>query len=211
MNRMIVALACGLALAVPAGCKIVKTAPAGSAAATDPDDAKIAGIVADTWDAKLLPLIATEATDAATLVAGIAGGLDAAGAAHGHRGAGEAGSWTFAVKGQGRVTSEDRKSRAGKVQIDVDGDGKADLTLQTGPVVKGTALRDVAPFYDFTAFRDQIQFAKLGRALNDKAVADLGLPTDDLTGRTVEFSGAFAVHAAQDPILVVPVTLKVSP
>lgn len=211
MNRMIVALACGLALAVPAGCKIVKTAASGSAAASDPDEAKINAIVADTWDGRLVPLIATEATDAATLVAGIAADLSTAGDAHGHKGAGAAGSWTFAVKGQGQVVAEDRKSRAGKLQVDVNGDGKVDLTLQVGPVVKGTALRDVAPFYDFTAFRDQIQFAKLGRALNDRAMAGLDLPSGDLTGKTVSFSGAFAVHASADPILVVPVVLKVTP
>lgn len=210
MNRMILALACGLALLAPAGCKIVKTA-APDAAAADPDAQKIAGIVADTWQARLLPLIQDQAVDAATLIPAIAAGLDAAGAAHGHKGAGEGGSWTFAISGTGTVTGGDRKSRAAKLDIDVTGDGKADLSLQLGPVVKGTALRDIAPFYDFTDFRDQIAFAKLARALNDKASSSLALPEGDLTGHTVTFLGAFAVHSASDPVLVAPTDVKVAP
>ncbi|MFN5995702.1 MAG: DUF2291 family protein [Paracoccaceae bacterium] len=56
-------------------------------------------------------------------------------------------------------------SRDWKAMVDVNGDGATDLTLQLGPVIKGTSLRDVAPFYRFGDFRDQIEFAKLARAL----------------------------------------------
>lgn len=210
MTRFLVALVCGLTLLAPAACKIVKTKPADSQAA-DPDATLIAGIVADTYQSKLLPLIAQKATDAAVLVPQVTSDLEAAGAAHGAKGAGEGGMWTFAITGQGVVVSEDRKSRAGKLVLDVTGDGQGDLTLQLGPVVKGTALRDLAPFYDFTAFRDQIQFAQLGRALNDHAAAALKVPEGDLTGRTVSFAGAFAIHGAKDVILVTPTTLTVAP
>lgn len=210
MKSTSVALLCGVILAALPGCKIVKTAAPGETAA-DSDEAKIASVVADTYDARLVPLIARDGADAATVLTGIAEGLDAAGAAHGHRAGGEGGSWVFAVKGAGTVTGGDRKSRAAKLEVDVTGDGKADLVLQLGPVVKGTALRDVAPFYDFTAFRDQIQFAMLGRALNDRATGALKLPEGDLVGRRVAFAGAFAVRAKGDPVLVTPVSVEVAP
>lgn len=206
MHRLFLALALGLASFAPAGCKIVKTAPVADAAA-DPDDALVAGIVTDTFQAKLLPLIAEKAQPAETLLPAIAADIASAG---GTRGAGDGASWTFAVKGSGKVVAEDRKSRAAKAEVDVTGDGKADLVLQLGPVVKGTALRDLAPFYVFTDFRDQIQFAKLGRALNTAAVSALTLP-EALMGQTVTFGGAFAIQKAADPVLVAPVTLTVQP
>ena len=37
------------------------------------------------------------------------------------------------------------------------------------------------------------------------------VPDGDLTGRTVRFAGAFAIHSATDAILVTPATLAVAP
>lgn len=214
MNRTLLALALSLALLAPAGCKFVKTevpAQADGTGSTDPDDVLIAGIVKDTYDAKLLPLIATKAMDAPALFAEIKSDLNAAGTKSGNKGAGEGSPWAFPVKGKGVVVAEDRKSRAGKVELDVNGDNAADLTLQIGPVVKGTALRDVAPFYIFTEFRDQIQFAKLGRALNDRTITALKLPDGDLKGKTISFTGVFSVSSADAPVLVTPVNVEVMP
>lgn len=214
MSRKALAVALCLAVIAPAGCKLVKTeAPAGAdgSGSADPDDILVAGIVTDTYDAKLLPLIDSKAVDAATLLADIKAGLEAAGKAHGNKGAGEGAPWAFPVKGSGKVVGEDRKSRAAKLDIDVNGDNAADLTVQLGPVVKGTALRDIAPFYVFTEFRDQIQFAKLSRALNDRAIGALNVPEASLAGATVTFSGAFSVNAPTAPVVVTPVTLGVAP
>lgn len=209
MRRAILVLAAGLAAFAVSGCRIVKAPAAGSAA--DPDAAKIAAVVDETYAAKLVPLIGEKAAAADILVPAIAADLGSAGRQYGRRGAGEEASWTFAVTGQGVVVAENRESRAARLDVDVTGDGVADLALQLGPVVKGTALRDVAPFYDFTDFRDQIQFAQLARALNDRATAGLALPAGALAGKTVAFAGAFSLHAAKDPILVAPVTLSVLP
>ena len=214
MDRTFLALALSLSLLAPAGCKFVKTetpAQADGSGSTDPDDVLVAGIVKDTYGTKLLPLIASKAADALALLGEIKADLNAAGAKHGNKGGGEGSPWAFPVKGKGVIVAEDRKSRAGKVELDVDGNGAADLTLQLGPVVKGTALRDVAPFYIFTEFRDQIQFAKLARALNDRTIAALKLPDGELKGKTVSFTGAFSVSSASAPVLVTPVTVEVAP
>lgn len=214
MNRILLALALSLALFTPAGCKFVKTeapAQADGTGSSDPDDVLVAGIIKDTYDSKLLPLIASKALDAPALLGEIKSDLNAAGNKSGNKGAGEGSPWAFPVKGKGVVVAEDRKSRAGKVELDVDGNGAADLTLQLGPVVKGTALRDVAPFYIFTEFRDQIQFAKLARALNDRTIAALKLPDGELKGKTISFTGAFSISSATTPVLVTPVSVEVSP
>jgi predicted lipoprotein len=213
MKTAFIALALGAALALP-GCKIVKTEAEGDSAAAMAgeagDDARIAALLDKTYDAELLPLIA-KGLPVADLRAAMAGGLEAAGKAHGNEGSGQGAAWNFAVKGEGRVVEANLTSRARKAMVDTDGDGAADLTLQLGPVIKGSSLRDVAPFYRFGDFRDQIEFAKLSRALNDRASASLQVPEGDLVGKTVTFAGTVDFKSATDPWLVTAVTLSVAP
>ena len=187
-------------------CKIVKTPEPGTdtaiASGEAGDDARIAALLDDTLDSQLLPLIREKAIGVADLRAAVAAGLDAAGTAQGVRGAGAGAAWNFAVKGSGVVIAANLESRARKADLDTDGDGVADLTLQLGPVIKGTSLRDVAPFYDFNDFRDQIEFAKLGRAINDRVSPMVTLPEGDLVSQTLGFTGAVTLKSASDPWLV---------
>lgn len=206
MHRVsILAVAC-LAVMGPTACKVIKNPEPGAVteivSGEAGDDARIAALLDSTLDSQLLPLIRSKATAAADLRAAIAGGLDTAGATSGNRGAGESAAWNFAIEGQGKVVEANLKSRARTAGLDIDGDGKTDLTLQLGPVIKGTSLRDVAPIYDFNDFRDQIEFAKLGRAINDRVSAALTLPDGDLIGQTIEFTGAVTVKAGTDLWLV---------
>lgn len=206
---------CLVATLALTGCKIVKTAAEGESteavAGEAGDDARIAALLDRTYEAELLPLIATRALPVADLRVALSGGLETAGAAHGNRGSGEGAAWNFAVKGEGTVVEANLTSRARKAMLDTDGDGKADLTLQLGPVIKGSSLRDVAPFYRFGDFRDQIEFAKLARALNDRASAALVVPEGELLGKTVSFSGTVDLKAASDAWLVTAVSLSVAP
>lgn len=204
-----------VALALP-GCKIVKTLAEGDVSAAaqageSGDDARIAALLDETFAAKLLPHVAETAMPLADLRTALAGGLDAAGAAHGQRGAGHGAAWNFAVKGEGKVISANLTSRARKAELDTDGDGAADVTLQLGPVIKGTALRDVAPFYDFNNFRDQIEFAKLARAINDRVSAGLTVPEGDITGKTLAFTGAIPLKKADEALVVTVLTLEARP
>lgn len=211
--KSMIALGLLAALALQ-GCKIVKTVAEGESAAAVAgeagDDARIAALLDKTYEAELLPLIA-RALPVADLRAALAAGLEAAGKAHGNEGSGQGAAWNFAVKGEGRVVEANLTSRARKAMVDTDGDGTADLTLQLGPVIKGSSLRDVAPFYRFGDFRDQIEFAKLARALNDRATAGLVVPEGDLVGKTVSFTGTVDLKAANDAWLVTVVSLSVAP
>lgn len=214
MKSVPVALCLVAALALP-GCKIVKTVAGSETAAAEAgeagDDARIAALLDETYEAELLPLIAAKAMPVADLRGAVSGGLEAAGAAHGNKGSGEGAAWNFAVKGEGKVVEANLTSRARKAMLDTDGDGTADLTLQLGPVIKGSSLRDVAPFYRFGDFRDQIEFAKLARALNDRVSAGLVVPEGELVGKTVSFTGTVDLKAVGDPWLVTVVTLAVAP
>lgn len=200
-----------LAILCLSGCKLVKTSDAGKdgAAASSSDEQRIPDIVASTFDSKLVPALREKAVDLPTLLSAIKRGLNDAGQSHGMRVGGEGGSWNFAVKGEGVVVEEDLASKAAVVKLDLDGDGKADATLQLGPVVKGTALRDTTPLYDFSTFRDQIEYAKLGRALNDKAAS--GLSREGLKGKSVSFLGAVAIRSATEQPLIIPVSIEIKP
>ncbi len=218
MTRVpLAALALTLGLTGLAGCKIVKNPEPGSetasaASATPADDAARMGkIAAEMFTARMLPYVAEQAVDVTTLRSALAGGLEAAGAAHGHRPPSEGSPWNFLVKGQGKVVKADTTSRAAKLELDTDADGAADLVVQLGPVIKGTALRDAADFIVFTDFRDQIEFAKLARSLNDEAHKALALPEGDLTGKTMTFEGALTLRSASDAMALVPTLLKEVP
>ncbi|EPX87488.1 putative periplasmic lipoprotein [Rubellimicrobium thermophilum DSM 16684] len=196
-------LLCLSATALLTGCKIVQKAPQDGA---DAPASHVEQVVLDSYETQLLPHVSAAAVEFGTLRAALAGGLEAAGAAHGIQAAG-GGAWNFLTRGEGMIVGGDRESRAATLDVDADGDGAGDLQIQIGPIVRGTALRDAAPFYVFTDFKDQIEFADLARALNSRATADLALPGGDLTGRSVAFEGAFALRSATDPILLVPTRL----
>ena len=212
MNMKEILAAGMLAALCLSGCKLVKTEEAGKeAAANGPggDQERIATLVASTYDAKLVPKLTETAVDISTLLPAIKANLDDAGKAYGLRVGGAGGGWNFSVKGTAPVVDADLVSKAAVAQLDFDGDGKADATLQLGPVVKGSAIRDTSAIYDFSTFRDQIEYAKLGRALNDKAVSGLAVPESGLKGKTVTFVGAVSIRSAGEVPLITPVSLEV--
>lgn len=209
----VLTLALVVAVVMP-GCKLMRTSDYQRAMSKSEDGGadKIASLIDQSFDAKLVPLLKSQAVEAATLIEGIKSGLDENGAKlHGLHIGGSGGSWNFAIKGTAKVLEMNRQSKAGIARLDIDGDGKADATLQIGPVVKGTALRDLAPFYDFSQFRDQIQFARLARGINDHALNGIPSLESDLTGKTVTFLGAVAVRSASEPLLIMPVQVDVAP
>lgn len=212
MTRAMTAiLVSALGFGLLGACKIVPNpdpeSETATAAATT-DEERMAQMAGEIFAAKLVPYVGEKAFELPVLTAAMAGGLDAAGKAHGVRPTSEGSPWNFLLKGEGKVVAADRASRAAKMELDVTGDGAADLTVQLGPVIRGTSLRDAADFLVFTDFRDQIEFAKLARALNDEAHRTT-LPTEgNLVGKTFRFEGATTLRSATDPILLVPTLLR---
>lgn len=213
-NALLISSAC---LAV-AGCKIEhrstaeqqKSANAAGSFESKGFDPKAE--VAAMWDSKAQPTIAKMAADFVSLRKEMEANLDAAGAKHGHREKGEGAPWNFATTVVGTVVEVETEVSAGTADIDVDGDGKADVQIQIGPVVRGTTIRDLLPFISFTSYTNQIDFAQLGNALNDRAYESSTLKAADrskLKGHKVELTGVFTANDATDLPVITVTSFKV--
>ena len=171
------------------------------------------GYVDGIWESKVLPAVSDQAVDAPTLLAAIAADPTAAAEKYGQV-AGSGAAPSFLVSGTGTVTKVDTTAPTGPVTVTVDGvtGALATITIVTGPVIAGTALRDAVGFIDFSQFSNQIDYADVSTQLNDRVKTDVIAKVDkaSLTGKTVEFSGAFSL-LAPTVVSVVPVTLTVSP
>jgi len=215
-RRLVIAiLAAGLPLAA---CKLVKNEPpqAASAAAAgsvatsfdnpafDPEKT-----VEEIWQPKLLPYLRAKAGAFSELRPLAQTSPDQAGQRFGYR-AVESMPWTMATTVEGRITGADTATRAATIDVDTDGDGTADLTVQIGPVFKGTALRDSIDFISFNSFANQIEYAKFGKALNAHIYETTlaALPRDKLVGRKVTLLGVFTLDDPKAKPLLTPAELS---
>lgn len=194
------------------GCKIVKTQTAAEKAA---EAAKTAfnptERVDAIWESQALPSIEKRAGDFKQVMTLAAANPDDAGAKFGHRDKEGDSPWTYIVKFEGKVTAAETTSRAATLDVDVDGDGKADLKVQIGPVIRGSALRDSLDFLNFSEFKNQIEWAQFGKAFNEKINATVlaSFPRDNLTGKTVKGTGVLPPPMSGQLPLVTPATLTI--
>jgi predicted lipoprotein len=167
--------------------------------------------VESVWTSRVLPHFEKDAVPLGEVLAALEVDRDAAGQKYGRRADAEGSPWSFAVKGAGSVVSVHTESRAGTMVIAVPAGSRTEqVTLQIGPVVRGTAIRDNLPFLSFGDVTNQIEFAQLSRALNDRAMAGIRPGLDALAkpGARVIFGGAMNVSASgEDSFLITPLVL----
>lgn len=164
------------------------------------------------WESKLLPEVMNSAIDLRTLLDVLAASPEDAQAKYGHHEAN--GSVYFIVKGEGIVTSVDTRSRSGLAMVDVAPfDQRPDLSIQIGPVLRGTSLRDATGIVRFTDFVNQLQFADVGNELNERVLQTVLASLDNakLEGKRVTFAGTLSAEAKAEPPLraLLPVKLTV--
>lgn len=103
------------------------------------------------------------------------------------------------------------KGDFGNYEFKVDGmpDGVA-VSVQTGPAIMGTDLRDATGTIAFGQFTNQIEYQNAGSALNKQMKRDVlsKLDTSNLAGKAASIVGVFQLT---DPAkwLVTPVTVEV--
>lgn len=205
------AVCCGLS-----ACKIEKRAakPAEQADASKyaNQDFDPKAQVGDIWDSKVLPALQARAADYPALQQAMQADLDGAGAKFGNRKPVEGSPWNFAVRVKGRILAVNTETAASTMDVDVDGDGKADVTVQLGPVIRGAALRDALPFISFTDYANQVEFAQLASAFNEQAYLKTtkALTPDALVNQQVDLLGVFTDDENADMPLVTPVQLSLA-
>ena len=202
----VIVLASALGLA---GCKFVKTADKDredQAGAFDPDK-----LVAEMWEAKIVPYLEKRAAPLPQVLAATLANPDEAGRKYGYKARQGNAPWTFIASVDGVIVAEETKSRAGYVDVDVDGDAKADVRVSIGPSIRGTALRDSLDFMDFNAFKNQIEWAQFGKSFNSYVNGALleKLPREGLTGKTLKATGAYPLPAKGQLPLLGPASIAV--
>jgi len=164
------------------------------------------------WDERILPVYEEQAVDYAEVLAGLRADREGAIEKYGlTRETGEP-FFVFKVRGTARVVEYDDSSRNGVIRVDMEpADGQVDATLQVGPVVRGTAIRDSMEFIRFTDVGNQLQFAALANELNARMQRDSVEPLDlpSIVGKRISFLGAFRLTEGQalEDLVVTPVKI----
>ncbi len=136
---------------------------------------------------KVQAAVEGRAVDAATLATALAKDQDAAAKQYGT--ASDAGP-EFPVKFTGKVSKTD----SGDYDVAVAGvPSSTQISLQLGPAIIGTDLRDATGTISFGQFHNQIEYQNAGSALNNEMKKQVlsKLDVANLAGRTVSVAGVF--------------------
>jgi len=164
------------------------------------------------WSSKLLPSIENSAIDARSFLDAYTKSPADALTRWGRHDAN--GPIYLEIKGEGRVISVDTRSKVGLALLDVAPfDGKPDVTVQIGPVLTGTSLRDATGLIRFSDFVNQLQFADVGNELNERVLKTVLAPLEPATlaGKKISFAGTAAGKVNSAPPLreLIPIRLTV--
>ena len=129
---------------------------------------------------------------------------DAAGEQYGKRQGSS--PYSFSTSGEGIAG----KAEGGLMPVRVKGVPKdATVSLQVGPAINGTAIRDGAGFIEFGQFTNQVEYAAAATALNEQVKKQVlaDVDPDTLEGKRVSFAGAFSL-VTPNVVTITPVSLE---
>ena len=171
----------------------------------------------DQWDTKVVPTIKERAVEMAAFVADVQADLNAKGQEYGNR-ANETSAWSFCVKVDAKVLAIENAEKPNKTLLTLDlvpFDGQPDCKLFYGKVFSSNiknAIRDGVAFLKLDDFENQVEFADLTTAFNNKVKSDvLSLfAAADLVGKEINVYGCISLtDVTYDNLVVVPVELSV--
>ncbi|WBF46188.1 DUF2291 family protein [Serratia rubidaea] len=177
------------------GCRLVS--PQELADLKNPPNPKMANIP-QTWQQQIVPQIVKDAKADSALLGELATAkdFDEACQHYGYRSQAE-NPCLFSVRLSGVVSAVNRTSRSGKMTLKTAaGD---EIRVKTGPIIRGTDLRDAYKGAGYQDFNDQVLFGDYGRAINQQA-ADMMRNFQPQVGDNVEVVGVFSSWALPDKI-----------
>jgi predicted lipoprotein len=169
------------------GCRIVSQQEL--ADLKNPPNPAMANVTA-TYQQKIVPQVLSEAKPLGELMSSLAAAkdFDTACKTLGYRSQDE-NPCIFTVKVQGTVSKVNTTSRSGKMTVkDLSGQ---DVVVQIGPIIRGTALRDVYKGSSYQDFNDQVLFGDYGRTINNLASEEVK-KLQPKVGDKVEVDGVFS-------------------
>ena len=153
---------------------------------------------------KVVATIEKEAQPLPKLAAALRADPEAAGEQFGHRSGNS--PYAFPVRGEGVAG----KPKDGVLPVKVKGVPKdTTVSLQIGPALSGTAVRDAVGFISFGQFVNQVEYADAATALNTQVKERVlkNLDAASLEGKRVRFVGAFA-YLAPTAMTITPVRVQ---
>ncbi|MBN2509561.1 MAG: DUF2291 domain-containing protein [Spirochaetales bacterium] len=181
----------------------------------DDDSFDAAAIVNSHWNDKLLPYYLNKAAELSILLEEAATDPKAASEKYAYSETEENTTYNFIVKGKGIIISANTESRASTIDVDLTPcDGKADVTVQIGPVIKHTSVRDAYPLLSYADFNTQLEWASIKNEINKTVYTRVlkHIDRESLINKKVTFFGAFTLQTKTDfsTILITPVKLDIS-
>jgi predicted lipoprotein len=165
--------------------------------------------VDERWESLIIPYARENAVPLEQLIQGLRSDQEVTAERYGVREGTNA--FNFLVSGTGTVREVDTSSLMGLLHLELPSIPNAPtISIQIGPVIRGTALRDAVPFIDFDQFTNQIEFANVSNELHKRVREDVlsNFKRDEAVGKTVTFWGAFTLETL-DNIRITPVILEV--
>lgn len=179
----------------------------------DPDAPTAAGEAAfdpqrfgeENFEPKVVPALEERAVELTELIPALRDDQEGASEQFGHREG--ASPYNFSVRGEGVAG----RAEGGLMPVKVRGLKNTTVSIQVGPAINGTALRDASGLINFNQFVNQVDYADAATALNNQVKAKVleGIDPKSLEGKRVSFLGAFTLL---DPsvVTITPVQLEVS-
>lgn len=172
----------------------------------------------DHWDQEIVPTVKERAVEMANLIADTTADLDAAGEKYGYR-ANETSAWGFCVNAQAKVLELANADSANKVQLVLDiapYDGNPDCKVHFGKVFSTNvknAIRDGVAFLKLDDFANQVEFADLSTAFNNRVKESIfaNYAAEELVGKELEVYGCISMTAPGfDNYVIIPVEMNVT-
>ncbi|MDD3212873.1 MAG: DUF2291 family protein [Eubacteriales bacterium] len=172
----------------------------------------------DNWDTKVVPTIKERAVELTEFVKDAETDLTATGIEYGNR-ANETSAWSFCVKGDAKVLDIENAEKPNKTLLILDlapFDGQPDAKLFYGRVFSSNiknAIRDGVGFLHLDDFENQVEFADLTTAFNNKVKNDVlsQYEATALKGEELTFYGCISLtEATYENMVVIPVELQVA-
>ena len=200
------------------GCKIVKHSNKDKS--NDPNQVEIYFVSGDfnpteyvdsVWEKDVVPTVLNNLNEYNVITDALKSDLDSAFKNYGYREDTEGKLFNFYVTSKATILKVEEGFNS-KLHLDVEPfDGKTDLYLMTGPIIRGDTLRDGLEFLKFDDFKNQLEFGRLSKSLNKKAYIEVIKPIiNDLTeGKIITFSGVFGFENHETMFNLVPISIEI--